>query len=91
MFSYKDQLSKEYIAIGIGAALGTVILLRLVDTPDAKAKRAGAKLPPGPKQEFIIGNLRNFPKSRWYETFSRWKQEFGERSSLLPLLLNLEL
>jgi hypothetical protein len=89
--SYGDQFSKEYITISIGVVLATVILLRLVNTPEAKAKRTGAKLPPGPKRQLIIGNLRNFPKGRWYETFSRWKQEFGEPPSVLPSLLNLDL
>jgi hypothetical protein len=33
--------------------------------------------PPGPPQAPIIGNLRNFPKERWYETFSEWKTIYG--------------
>jgi hypothetical protein len=75
--SYGDKIPNNYIVIAVGAVLGTFVLLKLANTPEAKAKKAGAKLPPGPKRDFIIGNLRNFPKNRWYETFTRWKEEFG--------------
>ncbi|PVF96178.1 cytochrome P450 [Serendipita vermifera] len=78
LISYGDQISKSDIAIAVGAVAGSIVLYRLANTPEAKARRAGARLPPGPKRDFIIGNLRNFPKNRWYETFTRWKQEFGD-------------
>jgi hypothetical protein len=75
--NYGDQISKSYMAIAIGTVVGSIVLLKLANTPEAKARREGARLPPGPKQDFIIGNLRNFPKNRWYETFTQWKEEFG--------------
>jgi hypothetical protein len=74
---YGDNSSVKYVGIAVGL-IGTTAIVRAVwNTPSAKARRVGAKLPPGPKQEFLIGNLRNFPKKGWPETFTRWKEEFG--------------
>jgi hypothetical protein len=75
--NYKDTASIRYIGIAIGLVATTAIVRTFWNTAAAKARRAGAKLPPGPKQEFLIGNLRNFPKKGWYETFTRWKEEIG--------------
>ena len=36
------------------------------------------RFPPGPKRIPLLGNVFNFPKSRWYEAFSHWKAEYGE-------------
>jgi hypothetical protein len=35
-------------------------------------------LPPGPKQDPIIGSLRSFPQERWMETFSAWQKTYGD-------------
>lgn len=35
-------------------------------------------LPPGPKPDPIIGNARNFPTNRWYETFCEWQKYYGD-------------
>jgi hypothetical protein len=72
-----DNLPMRYIALAISVVIGTAIGRHFFDTPTARARRAGATLPPGPKPEFLIGSLRNFPKKRWYETFEKWKEEFG--------------
>ncbi|KIM24678.1 hypothetical protein M408DRAFT_26799 [Serendipita vermifera MAFF 305830] len=47
-------------------------------TPDARARRIGAKLPPGPERSFLVGNLFNFPRKRWFETFTKWSEDFGD-------------
>ncbi|EGO28626.1 hypothetical protein SERLADRAFT_413459 [Serpula lacrymans var. lacrymans S7.9] len=36
------------------------------------------KLPPGPRPDPIIGNLRQFPKGNQPEVFSEWGKEFGD-------------
>src|ERR1700761_8464684 len=36
------------------------------------------QLPPGPKREPIIQNMRNFPKKDWYKTFTNWQKEYGD-------------
>jgi hypothetical protein len=86
-----DRSQIRYVALAASLLVGTIVLQHLANTPTAKARRSGAKLPPGPKQEFLIGNLRNFPKKNLSATFSRWKKEFGMscqnllRSSVLLL------
>jgi hypothetical protein len=80
---YGDRTSSGYIAITIGVVAGAALLRTIWNSPGVQARRAGAKLPPGPKRDLIIGNLRNFPKEKWYETFTGWRQEFGEHL-LLP-------
>ncbi|PVF96174.1 cytochrome P450 [Serendipita vermifera] len=73
-----NNLPARYIVIGFGLAATAAVVRGLVNTPDAKARRAGAKLPPGPKREHFIGNLRNFPERKWQETFTKWKSRFGD-------------
>jgi hypothetical protein len=73
----QDGSYVRYIVIAVSVVAGTAILRSIANTPAVKARRFGATLPPGPKRDFFIGNLRNFPKGRWYEAFTRWKDEFG--------------
>jgi hypothetical protein len=80
--SYRDSNLLPYITAAALLAAGTAIVRGVWNTPEAKARRAGAKLPPGPKREFLIGNLRNMPKNRWYEAFSGWKDEYGASNSI---------
>lgn len=42
----------------------------------ARSKSHG-KLPPGPKRYPVVGNMPNFPKSHWYDTFCEWQQVYG--------------
>ncbi|KIM28310.1 hypothetical protein M408DRAFT_308234 [Serendipita vermifera MAFF 305830] len=39
-------------------------------------------LPPGPPRRFLIGNLLEFPKDRFYERFCEWQREYGDIVSL---------
>lgn len=34
--------------------------------------------PPGPPRQFLIGNLRQFPKDHFYEKFCEWQKEYGD-------------
>jgi Cytochrome P450 len=34
--------------------------------------------PPGPPRDPIIGSLRNFPKARWPEAFSKLQKVYGD-------------
>jgi hypothetical protein len=43
--------------------------------------------PPGPPKDPLIGNLRNFPKGRMYETFCEWQKLYG--ASFLSLLIHI--
>lgn len=33
--------------------------------------------PPGPKPDWLIGNMHHLPKERLYETFSSWQNIYG--------------
>lgn len=60
------------------AVVGLFILSIILRSPHFRAKRAGARLPPGPEQRFLFGNLFNFPRRRWYEAFTMWQQLYGQ-------------
>jgi hypothetical protein len=77
MLNNNDGSTVRYVLFAMGLGVGTVMLNNIWNTPALQARRAGAKLPPGPKRDFLIGNFRNFPRKRWYETFSQWKEEYG--------------
>lgn len=66
-----------YLAGG-AVALSTLACYLSSNSASAKAKRLGARLPPGPPKAVLVGNLFNFPNGRWYETFSEWAKEYGD-------------
>ncbi|PVF92921.1 cytochrome P450 [Serendipita vermifera] len=68
----------SHVLIPVTLIAGIAALRGILSTPGVEARRAGAKLPPGPKRDPFIGNFRNFPKVKWYETFTRWKREYGD-------------
>lgn len=37
---------------------------------------------PGPKKDFLIGNVRDFPKTHWKDEFMRWKELYGVLGSI---------
>lgn len=45
--------------------------------PATRARSLGAKLAPGPKQNFLLGNIPGFPQEDWYRHFSKYQKEFG--------------
>ncbi|KIM24701.1 hypothetical protein M408DRAFT_331670 [Serendipita vermifera MAFF 305830] len=70
-------MSINYLVTGITAAVvasGVYIASR---TPSSKAKKAGAKLPPGPNN-WLLGAVLTFPQHHWYETFTQWQKDFGD-------------
>jgi hypothetical protein len=74
----QDDSYMRFLVVAVGVVAGTFVVREIANAPAIKAWRLGAKLPPGPKRDFFIGNFRNFPKQRWYEAFTRWKEEFGK-------------
>ncbi|KAF8508457.1 cytochrome P450 [Hysterangium stoloniferum] len=38
----------------------------------------GLKLPPGPRGDFVIGNLRDVPSHNEWETYSKWHDKYGK-------------
>lgn len=78
MSTLLDSLSRSQVWTGGAVVLSVVAWYFASNTTAAKAKRAGAVLAPGPKQSFLVGNLFNFPKGRWYETFTQWAEDYGD-------------
>jgi hypothetical protein len=58
------------------ATVGALFVLRFV------LRKTRPRFPPGPKRIPLLGNVFNFPTSRWYEAFTRWKDEYGALISL---------
>lgn len=78
MSSLQDELRGVYPLVGGLVGLGSLFVYFASNSTSAKARRANAQLPPGPKQNLILGNALNFPKDRWYEAFTSWSKEYGD-------------
>jgi cytochrome P450 len=71
-------IESQHLLVAGAAIVGTFLLWTTLNSPARRAARSGSKLPPGPEQAFLIGNLHNFPKDRFWETFTRWQKEYGD-------------
>ncbi|GJJ06098.1 hypothetical protein Clacol_000287 [Clathrus columnatus] len=38
----------------------------------------GLKLPPGPPRRFLVGNLKDLPRHKEWETYDQWRKNFGD-------------
>ncbi|KIM29959.1 hypothetical protein M408DRAFT_328406 [Serendipita vermifera MAFF 305830] len=63
--------NKAYLA---AAAAGIPLLFVLWRS----RKPSHPPLPPGPPRDPIIGSVRSFPASRWYESFSEMQKKYGD-------------
>jgi cytochrome P450 len=64
--------NKAYLDIlVIAATIAAIAVIR-------RFKSNGFKLPPGPAQSFIVGNMSDIPVSEEWLTFTRWAKHFGE-------------
>ncbi|CCA76286.1 hypothetical protein PIIN_10281 [Serendipita indica DSM 11827] len=76
---FTETISTIHLIVGgATAVVGAFSLYFSTNTPSAKAKRLGIALPLGPKSAFCVVHPFKFQKSRWYETFSRWAEEYGD-------------
>lgn len=71
----KGKMIKDHTTAIAIAAAATAISFATYFTVKRTSKQT---VPPGPARKFIVGNLGNFPKSRWYETFSEWQTTYGD-------------
>ena len=63
------------VADWVLCVLALVLLACLVVfKPRSKSRRV---YPPGPPRHPIWGNLFNFPRVRWHETFTEWQKSWG--------------
>jgi len=63
-------------------SLSYVLAQRLMESSRSK----GILVPPGPPRDFLIGNLRQFPKDHFYGKFCEWQKEYGKFATYRPLL-----
>jgi hypothetical protein len=56
------------------ATVGYVLAQRFKQSSHLK----GIPSPPGPPRDFLIGNLRQFPKDHFFTKFCEWQEEYGE-------------
>jgi hypothetical protein len=75
-FAY--PIGSQHLLVAGAAILGTFAVWTIINSPARRAARMGSKLPPGPEQAFLIGNLHNFPKDRFWETFTQWQKQYGD-------------
>ena len=36
------------------------------------------RYPPGPPPDPILGNVRQFPRTEWHNTFTIWQEQYGQ-------------
>jgi len=70
------------VTIGVVALSVTTIGYALAQRLKKSSSSKGIPAPPGPPKDFLIGNLRQFPKDRFYNKFCEWQKEYGERGDL---------
>ncbi|CAG7852697.1 O-methylsterigmatocystin oxidoreductase Short=OMST oxidoreductase; AltName: Full=Aflatoxin B synthase; AltName: Full=Aflatoxin biosynthesis protein Q; AltName: Full=Cytochrome P450 64 [Serendipita indica DSM 11827] len=72
------SLSSSHLWASGAAILGLTTWYISRHTATTKAKRRGAVLAPGPRRVPFLGNVFNFPRGRWYETFTQWAGDYGD-------------
>lgn len=64
-----------YVVCGALSGLaGLVVIIR----QQQRERSRLAPLPPGPKPDFLIGNVRDFPQTQMFETFTQWREKYGD-------------
>lgn len=61
------------------AALGYIVFKGIYHGNEENKNRVH---PPGPPQDLLIGNLRQFPKNKFWDTFCEWARRYGARPSI---------
>lgn len=74
----KNQLEVSVAVLLVG--LGLIYLRR-------RNKARLLPLPPGPKSEFLIGNLRHIPKTEEWIAYAKMSKDYKSMHTLSALLL----
>jgi hypothetical protein len=74
---YASPVTIGAIAVSL-ASVGYIIAQKLQQS----SRSNGVLFPPGPPRDFLIGNLRQFPKDHFYDKFCEWQREYGKRNEL---------
>jgi hypothetical protein len=72
-----------YIFLYAMTSIGILLAYFTSSAPSVLAKRANARLPPGPPRLPLLGSLLKYPTLRWFETFSDLQKQYGECTILL--------
>lgn len=64
------------IQIALGSAAAATVYLAIWTI---KAHKLGGRAPPGPPQLPLIGGILSWPREKEWETFARWKEQYGEQ------------
>ena len=43
-----------------------------------RSRRSESRYPPGPPPDPILGNVRQFPRTEWHNTFTIWQKQYGQ-------------
>lgn len=62
----------------IALTLSVVAAAWVIHTTGKSRKKTLPPLPPGPKPLPILGNLLDVPTKREYETYTKWKEVYGD-------------
>jgi hypothetical protein len=71
-------LTESRLVIGVITLSLAAIGYALVQWPKKSASSQVAPLPPGPPRQFLIGNLRQFPRDHFHKKFCEWHKLYGE-------------
>lgn len=47
-----------------------------------RSRRSQSRYPPGPPPDPILGNVRQFPRTEWHNTFTVWQEQYGQGRSI---------
>jgi hypothetical protein len=83
------SMDPVYILLCAVASSGVLLAYFASSTPSVLARRANARLPPGPPRLPLLGSLLKYPKNRWFETFSDLQKQYGESYGCLCACLHM--
>jgi hypothetical protein len=66
-------------AVASFAALAYIVVKGIYHGSEGNRNRVH---PPGPPQDLLIGNLRQFPKNKFADTFHEWAKQYGSCPSI---------
>ena len=74
--STTSMLSLNYVQLDLlAAACGALLLCYFYNS---KKRNAKPPLPPGPKPLPLIGNMKDMPSGKLWETYNHWAEEYGK-------------
>ena len=66
------------------AFLGVSLLVTGLFYTVHRSRRKNPHYPPGSPPDPILGNVRQFPKTEWHNTFMVWQKQYGQTAPSIP-------